>query len=82
MKKRGLRVAGLMSGTSADGVSVAIADIGRGRLRLPAFRTFGYPRELRRRSKPVNVEDGLYHPNGSIEADPDSQRYHIKGYSP
>ena len=39
-----LRVAGLMSGTSADGVDVAIADIDRRGVRLLAFDTFAYPR--------------------------------------
>ena len=53
-----MRVAGLMSGTSADGVDVAIVDIGprdrgpRGHeisVRLRAFRTFPHPAALRRR---------------------------------
>jgi anhydro-N-acetylmuramic acid kinase len=38
-----------MSGTSADGVSVAIADIGPKRIRVLAFETFPYAEELRRR---------------------------------
>ena len=42
-----LRVAGLMSGTSADGVDVAILDIRRGDFRLLAFETFPYPPRLR-----------------------------------
>jgi len=43
-----LRVAGLMSGTSADGVDVAIVDIGRRKVRLIAFDTLPYPPALRR----------------------------------
>ena len=60
--KRLLRVAGLMSGTSADGVDVAVIDLERGgRAGLPdpgapgqagvkllAFDTFAYPPSLRR----------------------------------
>ncbi len=43
-----LRVAGLMSGTSADGVGAAIVDI-RGRdVRVRAFDTFAYPASVRR----------------------------------
>ena len=47
-KGRTLRVAGLMSGTSCDGVDAAIVDIrGRG-VELLAFETFSYPPKLRR----------------------------------
>jgi anhydro-N-acetylmuramic acid kinase len=46
--RRTLRVAGLMSGTSADGVDVAIADIGSRRADLLAFDTFPYSPSLRR----------------------------------
>jgi anhydro-N-acetylmuramic acid kinase len=58
--KRRLRVAGLMSGTSADGVDVAIVDIRRpagrglpagrelGGVQLLAFQTLPYPADLRR----------------------------------
>jgi anhydro-N-acetylmuramic acid kinase len=47
---RGIRAAGLMSGTSADGVSAAIIDIdGRGRVKLLAARTYPWPEDLRRR---------------------------------
>jgi len=48
-RKKTLRVAGLMSGTSADGVSVAIVEIAPGRIRTLAFRTFPYPPEIRKR---------------------------------
>lgn len=40
---------GLMSGTSADGVSLALAEVGRGALRVLAHDTYPYPRGLRRR---------------------------------
>ena len=43
-----LRAAGLMSGTSADGVDVAIVDLAAGGVELLAFRTFPYPAALRR----------------------------------
>jgi anhydro-N-acetylmuramic acid kinase len=46
-RRKTLRVAGLMSGTSADGVSVAIARIGAGGVRVLAFKTFPYPPGLR-----------------------------------
>jgi len=40
---------GLMSGTSADGVSAAVVRIAGGRIALLAYRTFRYPRALRER---------------------------------
>ena len=43
-----MRVAGLMSGTSADGVDVAIVNVSRGKVRLLAFDVFPYPSALRR----------------------------------
>jgi len=46
--KRRLRVAGLMSGTSADGVDVAIVDIAPEGCRLKAFHTYAYPNALKR----------------------------------
>ena len=50
LRKSPLRVAGLMSGTSADGVDAAIVDIApAGRARVVAFATFPYPPALRRR---------------------------------
>jgi anhydro-N-acetylmuramic acid kinase len=48
-RKKTLRVAGLMSGTSADGVSAAIVDIAPRQIRTLAFRTFPYPPEIRKR---------------------------------
>jgi len=48
-RKKTLRIAGLMSGTSADGVSAAIVEIAPRRLRTLAFRTFPYPPEIRKR---------------------------------
>ncbi|MFO8013667.1 MAG: anhydro-N-acetylmuramic acid kinase [Phycisphaerae bacterium] len=49
-KKRTLRVIGLMSGTSADGVDAAAVDVpDRGaNVRLLAFRTYPYPPSVRR----------------------------------
>ena len=41
--KTSLRVAGLMSGTSADGVDAAIVDFGTDGLKVSAFDTFAYP---------------------------------------
>ncbi|KPK35271.1 MAG: hypothetical protein AMJ65_17505 [Phycisphaerae bacterium SG8_4] len=43
-----MRVAGLMSGTSADGVDVAIIDIAGRKVQLRAFEMFPYPPALRR----------------------------------
>lgn len=43
-----MRVVGLMSGTSADGVDVAVVEIDRGKVKLLAFDTFAYPAALRR----------------------------------
>ncbi len=47
--KRKLRVVGLMSGTSADGVDAGVVEISRGKIRLLAFDMFSYPATLRRR---------------------------------
>lgn len=44
-----MRVAGLMSGTSLDGIDVAVVDIGGRRREVVAFRSFPYPEEVRRR---------------------------------
>jgi len=43
-----MRVAGLMSGTSADGIDAAVVDLAPGRWRVRAFATFPYPIEVRR----------------------------------
>ncbi len=45
--KNKMRVAGLMSGTSVDGVDVAIVDIQAGKVRLVAFDVFPHKRALR-----------------------------------
>jgi anhydro-N-acetylmuramic acid kinase len=46
--KRGMRVVGLMSGTSADGVDAAVVDITKQKVRLLAFELFPYGSSLRR----------------------------------
>jgi anhydro-N-acetylmuramic acid kinase len=46
-KSQTLRVAGLMSGTSADGIDVAIIDLSAQRLRVLAFGMFPYRRAMR-----------------------------------
>jgi len=43
-----MRVVGLMSGTSADGVDTAVVEIDGGKVKLLAFDTFAYPAVLRR----------------------------------
>jgi len=48
LKRRRLRVAGLMSGTSADGVDAAIVDIGPRGVKVVAFDSRPYPADLRR----------------------------------
>ena len=48
-EKKRLRVAGLMSGTSVDGVDVAICDIDKNGARLVAFETFSYRLSLRKK---------------------------------
>ena len=44
-----MRVVGLMSGTSADGVDAAVVEISSRNVRLLAFEMFSYPAALRRR---------------------------------
>ena len=46
--RHSLRVAGLMSGTSADGVDAAVVDISRSGAEMLAFETFPYPPRLRK----------------------------------
>ncbi len=46
--KKKMRVAGLMSGTSVDGVDVAVVDITKQKVHLLAFDVFPYPPALRR----------------------------------
>ena len=43
-----MRVVGLMSGTSVDGVDAAVVEIYKRKVRLLAFDTFAYPSALRR----------------------------------
>jgi len=56
--KEKLRVAGLMSGTSADGVDVAIVDMGARGVKLRAFATVPYPSALRRQVLEVSEPGG------------------------
>jgi anhydro-N-acetylmuramic acid kinase len=42
-----MRVAGIMSGTSLDGIDVAVVDIGRRRIKPVAFSTSPYPKAVR-----------------------------------
>jgi len=46
--KSTLRVAGLMSGTSVDGVDVAIVDVARRKVQLRTFEMIAYPPALRK----------------------------------
>jgi anhydro-N-acetylmuramic acid kinase len=47
-QKTRMHIAGLMSGTSADGVDVAIVDIDAGKVKVLAFDTFPYSAGLRK----------------------------------
>jgi anhydro-N-acetylmuramic acid kinase len=43
-----MRIIGLMSGTSADGIDAAAVDIKNNKTKLLAFETFDYPQQLRK----------------------------------
>ncbi|MHC4581246.1 MAG: anhydro-N-acetylmuramic acid kinase, partial [Planctomycetota bacterium] len=72
-----IRVAGLMSGTSADGVDVAIVDSAGRKVQLQAFEMFPYPpalhREILRLFRPESARlDNICHYNfvlGEVFAD-------------
>ncbi|MCP4610766.1 MAG: anhydro-N-acetylmuramic acid kinase [Planctomycetes bacterium] len=72
-----IRVAGLMSGTSVDGVDVAIVDITKQKVELLAFDVFPYPNALRREilrlcSPETGLLDNICHYNfvlGEVFAD-------------
>ncbi|MEW6357131.1 MAG: anhydro-N-acetylmuramic acid kinase [Planctomycetota bacterium] len=49
MKPKGRRAAGLMSGTSCDGIDACIVDIRGRRVEILAFETFPYPQSVRGR---------------------------------
>jgi anhydro-N-acetylmuramic acid kinase len=56
-----MRVAGVMSGTSLDGIDVAIVDIARGRVRILGFTSTPYPARIREEllrwyREPVGIE--------------------------
>ncbi len=57
-----MRIAGLMSGTSADGVDVAVIDIKKDNVRVLGFETFEYPKELRK-----NILDLCYGKTCKVE---------------
>ncbi len=44
-----MRVAGIMSGTSLDGIDVAIVEIARRRIETIGFQTSPYPARMRER---------------------------------
>ena len=75
--KKNLRVVGLMSGTSADGIDVAIVDVTGRRVKLVAFDTFAYRPALRRavldlcRPESARLEDICHynHVLGEVFAD-------------
>jgi anhydro-N-acetylmuramic acid kinase len=75
--KKKMRVAGLMSGTSVDGVDVAIVDATKQKVHLLAFDTFPYPttlrREILRLCRPESAQlDNICHYNfvlGDVFAD-------------
>jgi len=68
---RPVRVVGLMSGTSVDGVDAAIVEIGSRGVEVLAFNTYPYPAELRRtifrlfRPETARIDD-LCHANFAI----------------
>lgn len=72
-----MRVAGLMSGTSVDGVDVAVVDITKQKVHLLAFDVFPYPpalrREILRLCRPESAQlDNICHYNfvlGEVFAD-------------
>ncbi len=75
--KKKMRVAGLMSGTSVDGVDVAVVDITKQKVHLLAFDVFPYPpalrREILRLCRPESAQlDNICHYNfvlGEVFAD-------------
>ncbi len=75
--KKKMRIAGLMSGTSVDGVDVAVVDITKQKVHLLAFDVFPYPpalrREILRLCRPESARlDNICHYNfvlGEIFAD-------------
>jgi anhydro-N-acetylmuramic acid kinase len=77
LSKQKMRVVGLMSGTSADGVDAAVVEIDREKVKLLAFDTFAYPAALRRQildlCRPDSVRlDDICHYNfvlGEVFAD-------------
>jgi anhydro-N-acetylmuramic acid kinase len=52
-----MRVAGIMSGTSLDGIDVAVVDISSRRFDVVGFRSTAYPAEVRRRLLGVSNQD-------------------------
>ncbi len=62
-----MRIIGLMSGTSADGVDTAVVDIKNNKVKLLAFDTFNYSSLLRRNILELDGDclGGGGHPNRS-----------------
>ena len=84
-RKRTLRVVGLMSGTSADGIDAALVDLAGRDVTVLAFATYPYPPALRRAvlalcdpatATTVSERWTEYFPDGGVEMG-DSAKGHL-----